>query len=127
MKIFKNKKIVYANSSILDSYSSSKNVKKVKNIAFITKKERSSKYRGVSKNGNKWQVLFMNHKNKNYINSYTSEEIAARIYDILSIKEKGIKARTNFSYNNLELKTIKETFIDIKSKNINDYINKLFQ
>ena len=127
LKIFKNKKIVYANPCILNSYSSSKNLKKVKNIAFITTKKRSSKYRGVSKNGNKWQVLFMNHENKTYINSYTSEEVAARIYDILSIKKKGIKARTNFSYNNLQIKAIKEMFIDIKSKNINDFINKLFQ
>ena len=69
----------------------------------------------------------MNHENKTYINSYTSEEVAARIYDILSIKKKGIKARTNFSYNNLQIKAIKEMFIDIKSKNINDFINKLFQ
>ena len=68
----------------------------------------------------------MNNNNRFYLNGFESEEIAARIYDILSIKERGIKARTNFSYNNLQLKTIKEMSIDIKSKNINDFINIIF-
>ena len=127
-KVFKNRKIVYVNSCILNSQPSSRNIKQVKNIAFITKNKRSSKYRGVSKNGNKWQVLFMNNKNnKTYVYSYTSEEVAARIYDILSIKKKGINARTNFTYNSLQINKIKEMVIDVKSKNINEFINKLFK
>ena len=126
-KVFKNRKIVYVNSSILNSYTSSRNLKKVNEIAFITRTQRSSKYRGVSKNGNQWQVLFMNHKNKTYIGSYKSEEVAARIYDILSIKKKGISARTNFTYNMFQINKIQEMFIDIKSKNINEFINNLFK
>ena len=126
IKIFKNRKIVYINQSLLNSYNS-KNLKKVKNITFIIETERSSKYRGVSKNGNQWQVLFMNHNKKSYVSTYSSEEVAARIYDILEIKKRGIKARTNFKYNNLQIKKIKDMDIDIKSKNINDFIDNLFK
>ena len=69
----------------------------------------------------------MHNKNKNYISSYTSEEVAARIYDILEIKKRGIKAKTNFKYNNLEMEQIKEMDIDIKSKNIEELICSLFK
>ena len=127
IKVFKNKKIVYINQSLLNSYNTSKNLKKVKNIAFIGETKRSSKYRGVSKNGNQWQVLFMNHNKKSYVSNYSSEEVAARIYDILEIKKRGIKARTNFKYNDFQMKKIKDMDIDIKSKNINDFIDKLFK
>ena len=127
IKVFKNRKIVYINQTLLNSYNTSKNLKKVKNIAFIGETKRSSKYRGVSKNGNQWQVLFMNHNKKCYVGSYSSEEVAARIYDILEIKKRGIKAITNFKYNNFQMKRIKDMDIDIKSKNINDFIDKLFK
>ena len=127
IKVFKNKKIVYINRTLLNSYNTSKNLKKVNNIAFIGETERSSKYRGVSKNGNQWQVLFMNHNKRIYVGSYFSEEVAARIYDILEIKKRGIKARTNFKYNNIQMKKIKDMDIDIKSKNINDFIDNLFK
>ena len=125
IKVFKNKKLVYVNQSLLNS--PFKKLKKVKTIAFIKNTKRNSKYRGVSKNGNHWQVLFMHNKNKNYISSYTSEEVAARIYDILEIKKRGIKARTNFKYNNSQMEQIKEMDIDIKSKNIKEIICKLFE
>ena len=127
IKVFKNKKIVYINRTLLNSYNTSKNLKKVKNIAFIGETKRSSKYRGVSKNGNQWQVLFMNHNKKSYVGRYSSKEVAARIYDILEIKKRGIKARTNFKYNNIQMKRIKDIDIDIKSKNINDFIDNLFK
>lgn len=39
------------------------------------------------------------NKNKSYIGSYPSEEIAVPTYDILCLKNMGIKARTNFKYN----------------------------
>ena len=69
----------------------------------------------------------MNHNKKSYVGSYSSEEVAARIYDILEIKKRGIKARTNFKYNNIQMKKIKDTDIDIKSKNINDFIDNFFK
>lgn len=38
-------------------------------------------------------------KSKSYIGTFPKEETAARVYDILAIKDRGIKARTNFKYN----------------------------
>ena len=122
IKVLKNKKAVYINRYLLNSYSISRSVKKFK---FEIKKKTSSKYRGVSKNGNKWQVLIMINNNKFYIGSYISEEIAARVYDILSIKYRGINARTNFKYNHIQIKKINESNLNIKSSNISDIIEKL--
>ena len=127
IKVLKNNKIVYVNSFLLNSYSTSKNIKKFNNITFIGRNKRSSRYRGVSKNGNQWQVLMMINKNKSYIGSYPSEELAARIYDILALKNRGIKARTNFIYNSKQIKKINEMEINIKSENINDIITQLIE
>ena len=44
----------------------------------------------------------MTNKKKYFIYSYLSEEIVDRIYDILSIKNLEIKARTNFKYNHIK-------------------------
>lgn len=126
VKVFKNHKVVYVNASLLNSYHLSKNLKKVKKIAFIEISKRSSKYRGVSKNGNQWQVLIMYHKSKSYIGSFSSEEIAARVYDILAIKKRGFNARTNFVYSVSQMEIINEMNIDIKAKNINEIIENLF-
>ena len=124
IKVFKNNKFVYVNSSLLKPCSTYKNIKEFNNITFITKSKRSSKYRGVSKNGNKWQVLMMNNK-KSYIGSYDSEELAGRIYDKLALKYKGIKAKTNFKYTNQQIKNICENDINLKEKNIYDIISQL--
>ena len=98
-----------------------------KKIIFVGVGKRSSKYRGVSKNGNQWQVLIMVNKSKTYIGTYSSESIAARIYDIIAIKNRGIKARTNFVYSKNQLTKIRNNNIDIKAKNINEVIYKLLK
>ena len=69
----------------------------------------------------------MINKNKLYIGSYPSEELAARIYDILALKKRGIKARTNFIYNCKQIKKICEMEINVKSENINDIISQLIE
>jgi len=125
IKVLKNNKVVYVNNFLLNSYSTSKNIKELNKIAFIGRNKRSSRYRGVSKNGNQWQVLMMINKNKSYIGSYPSEEYAARVYDILAIKNRGIKARTNFIYNSKQIKKICEIDIDFKSKNLYEIISQL--
>jgi hypothetical protein len=38
-------------------------------------------YRGVSKNGGKWQVMVMGFSTKKYIGGIKDERDAARIYD----------------------------------------------
>ena len=59
---------------------------------------RGSKYRGVSRNGNTWQVLIMINRNKNYIGNFKSEEEAAKAYDEYAMKYHKSKARLNFSH-----------------------------
>jgi len=120
VRIKDNNKIVYINSYLEKTKIIHKNKKN-------QGKKRSSKYRGVSRNGNKWQAIMHSKKNKAYISSYSSEEDAARIYDIMSIKARGIKAKTNFQYNITQIKNIFKTEIDIKSTNINEIISNLIK
>ena len=69
----------------------------------------------------------MINKKIRYIGSYISEEKAARIYDILAIKNFGIKAKTNFIYNHFQIKKINESQINIKSDKISDIIEHLIK
>lgn len=125
IKVLKNKKIVYINTNLVNSYSITRSIKKLNKIKFIITNKRRSKYRGVSKNGNKWQALIMVKYKKCYLGSYPSEELAARVYDIFAIQSYGNKARTNFVYNYHQLKKIHERKINIKSNNISDFIKQL--
>ena len=116
IKIKKNKKLIFMNKSYV----------KVKKKNFKEKKnERKSFYRGVSKNGSKWQAIFYSKYTKGYIGNYPTQEIAARVYDIISIKNNGIKAKTNFVYNLHQIQNISEAKIDFKSSNINEIISNL--
>ena len=117
IRVMKNNKVVYANN--IDSFSKINKIGNKKNLFDIIKRKRGSKYRGVSKNGNQWQVLMMFHNSKSYIGTYPSEELAARIYDIVAIKNKGIKAITNFNYSPKQINNIISNDIDIKANNIN--------
>jgi len=125
IKVFKNKKFVYINKHLLNSYSISRYIKKRKKINFIIRKERSSKYRGVSKNGHKWQVLIMINNKNCYLGNYPSEDLAARIYDIQAIKSWGAKAKTNFSYDNNQIKKIYNKKFNLNCNNISDIMTQL--
>ena len=113
------------NKFLLNSYSTSRAIKRLKKINFIIRKKRSSKYRGVSKNGNKWQVLIMINKKKYYVGNFSSEDLAARIYDIQAIKSWGIKARTNFVYDNKQLNKIYNKKINIKCDNLSEIMTQI--
>jgi len=113
IKVFKNKKIVYVNKKLLNSYSISRSIKKFGKNNFIIRKNRSSKYRGVSRNGNKWQVLIMINNKNCYLGNYSSEDLAARVYDFQAIKSRGLKAKTNFAYNKDQIKKIYNKEINI--------------
>lgn len=79
----------------------------------------------MSRNGNNWQVLIMIKNKKYYLGTYPSEEIAAKIYDIVAIKSQGFKARTNFPYNNIQIKNIYEANINIKNGKISEIIKQI--
>ena len=125
IKVFKNNKVVYINKNLLKKNSISRGIKKLKKINFIIAKKRSSKFRGVSKNGNKWQVLMMVNNKKYFLGNYPSEELAARIYDIQAIKSWGIKAKTNFVYDNDQIKKIYLKKINTKCHDISDIIAQI--
>jgi len=125
IKVLKNNKIVYMNKNLLHKYSTARGIKKFKKINFLITKKRSSKYRGVSRNGNKWQVLIMINNKKFFLGNYSSEELAARIYDIQAIKAWGIKAKTNFIYDNNQLKEIYNMQLNIKYDDISNIIAQL--
>jgi hypothetical protein len=57
-----------------------------------------SKYRGVSKNKNRWQVMIMGNFKKFYIGGIKTELESAMLYDKLAIFYHGIEAKTNFQY-----------------------------
>ena len=112
-KVLKNNKFVYENNFYIKEnflhYNKTNEIKKNK------KSNRSSIYRGVSKNGDNWQVLLMNNKRTYYLGNFQSEKIAARIYDLFSLKLRGYKAITNFPYDKEIINKIKK----IKFDNIN--------
>ena len=123
IKVIKNNKAVYDNSFLLNAYPKSRNIKTLNKVFFVGINRRGSKYRGVSKNGNQYQVLIMANKKKIYIGSYPAEDDAARIYDILTLKFRGIKAKTNYYYSYEQIKKMLE--LDINIKNIYQLISKI--
>jgi hypothetical protein len=46
---------------------------------------RGSKFRGISKNGNSWQILVMVNRKKKYLGTLPTEEAAAKFYDKVAI------------------------------------------
>lgn len=69
----------------------------------IRKSNRHSRFRGVSLNGKKWQVMIMGPMKKKYFGGITSEREAAVFYDKLSILTNGLAAKTNFNYRKSDL------------------------
>ena len=76
----------------------------------ISKSSRGSKYRGVSKNGKKWQVQLLGNLRKRYIGSISSEQEAAKLYDYYAILTHGLNAKTNFSYSKAQVQNFVQKF-----------------
>ena len=72
----------------------------------VRRSNRHSKYRGVSLNGKKWQVMIMGSIRKKYYGSIATETEAAIFYDKLSILTNGLGAKTNFNYRKSDLMRI---------------------
>ena len=119
IRIKKNNKIVFMNKYLIKQKTKKNDVTK--------KRFRKSMYRGVTKNGKKYQVIISYKNNNKYYGVYPTDEIAARAYDIISIKNKGIKARTNFKYDLHQIQKISEVNIDFNAKNICEKIINLIE
>lgn len=65
-----------------------------------------SKFRGVSKNKHKWQVMIMGNFKKFYIGGIKSELEAAKLYDKLAIFYHGMEAKTNFQYTKKDIEVL---------------------
>ena len=65
-----------------------------------------SKYRGVSKNKHKWQVMIMGNFKKFYIGGIKTELDAARLYDKLAVFYHGMEAKTNFTYTKKDIEVL---------------------
>mmetsp|Transcript_19545 Transcript_19545/g.17301 ORF Transcript_19545/g.17301 Transcript_19545/m.17301 type:complete len:105 (+) Transcript_19545:374-688(+) len=78
--------------------------------------ERCSKYIGVSKNGNNWQVLITMNKQKTYCGTFETQIQAALVYDFHSIAFNGVKAKANFSYDKVFIKDMIISYIDNDNK-----------
>ena len=125
IRTIKNKKVVYCQGDFnsINQYPQNYILNEIRasNKISINNKEkeinknrglRGSKYRGVSKNGNQWQVLIMINKKKKYIGNYKNEEEAASSYDIVAIQNHGSKAKTNFYYTPEEIERIRKMKIN---------------
>ena len=69
----------------------------------IRRSNRHSRFRGVSLNGKKWQVMIMGPLTKKYFGGISSERDAAIFYDKLCILTNGLGAKTNFNYRKYDL------------------------
>ena len=65
-----------------------------------------SKYRGVSKNKHKWQVMIMGNFKKFYIGGIKTELEASKLYDKLAIFYHGMEAKTNFQYTKKQIEAL---------------------
>ena len=63
-------------------------------------------------------------KSKSYVGTYTAEDLAARIYDFLAIKNRGNKTKTNF-YIVIPKKKKFDADIDFKAKNLRKIMSEL--
>ena len=63
---------------------------KNKTEALQIRSMRGSKYRGVSKNGFKWQIMVVSGRLKKYIGAIGSQVAAGILYDKYSIIIKGV-------------------------------------
>lgn len=66
----------------------------------------ASKYRGVTRNKDKYQVMIMGNFKKFYIGGIKTEMEAARLYDKLAIFYHGVEAKTNFEYTKRDIQVV---------------------
>ena len=92
------------------------------------RRSRGSKYRGVSKNGTKWQISVVSGQLKKYIGAIEDQEAAGTLYDKYAIILHGLKVSLNqllchidCIYEELfdKLNSILKTFVVLKQAKTN--------
>ncbi|CAI2368631.1 unnamed protein product [Moneuplotes crassus] len=77
---------------------------------------RRSRYTGVFKNGSRWQALINVGNKKTYIHTYSTQEEAARAFDLMSLLLNRMKAVTNYSYSKEDIFSLFSEYSDIVNK-----------
>ncbi|CDW77894.1 ap2-like ethylene-responsive transcription factor [Stylonychia lemnae] len=91
---------------------------KQKSLYLQTRSQRGSKFRGVSKNGKKWQVMIVKGIAKKYLGAISSEQRAARLYDKYAMIIQGLQAKTNFSYTKRQIVLLLDEDDDIQNEQV---------
>ena len=68
-----------------------------KSLFLQTRSRRGSHYRGVSRNGIKWQAMIVRGPYKKYVGAIRSEEAAARMYDKYALIMQGFDVSSGIS------------------------------
>lgn len=91
---------------------------KTKPFALQTRSKRGSRFRGVSKNGGKWQVMVVRGEIKKYVGAIDNEEVAACIYDKHALMVQGFEvSKPGYSQNrNLEAILVRKLLLSRKLK-----------
>ena len=84
---------------------SRKNRKKIRKFTNQTH-YRGSRYRGISVNGNKWQLFVFVKNKKYYVGQLSTEHEAAELYDKINIIHNGPEANTNLAYTKEQVQAI---------------------
>ena len=112
IKILSNHKFLFDNNMLTKEYIKYKNQQK--ETCEYKRSVKNSTYRGVSKNGKKYQVFIRNNNINYYLGVFQSEESAAFIYDYFALLLHGRKALTNFNYNKEYINKIISTKINVE-------------
>ena len=110
IKILNNNKLLFDNNIISEEYIKYKNQQK--ETYKYKRTVRNSIYRGLSKNGKKYQVLIRNNNINYYLGIFKSEKLAALIYDYFALLLHRRNALTNFNYSKEYINKIISTKIN---------------
>lgn len=73
---------------------------------------RGSIFRGVSVNGDKWQVFVILNNKKYYVGQMLCEKTAAMLYDMVMMIHFGLITKTNFVYDKYQVDTILKLYLN---------------
>ena len=96
--LYKKKKPIF---KIEKMYQKQRTKSQMRMITKYKRRNRGSKYRGVSKTKNKWEAIIMINRQRVHLGCFNTEEEAAKAYDKVAVIFHKDKARTNFTYESI--------------------------